>query len=127
MGEPYGIIKGRDFIYTNGQPTVNEDGYYMVSENSDEVIGDPNPDWIGGINNTLAYKGISLGFLIDIRSGGDVFSLDQYYGEGTGLYPKTAAINQKGFPSRLPVEDGGGVLLPGVKEDGSPNDIYAET
>jgi TonB-linked SusC/RagA family outer membrane protein len=126
VGEPYGIIKGRDFIYTNGQPTVNEDGYYMVSENSDEVIGDPNPDWIGGINNTLAYKGISLGFLIDIRSGGDVFSLDQYYGEGTGLYPKTAAINQKGFPSRLPVEDGGGVLLPGVKEDGSPNDIYAE-
>lgn len=42
------------------------------------------------------------------------------------MYPKTAAINQKGNPSRLPVEDGGGVLLPGVKEDGSPNDIYAE-
>lgn len=56
VGEPYGIIKGKDFIYTNGQPTVNEDGYYMVSENSDEVIGDPNPDWIGESTTALPIR-----------------------------------------------------------------------
>lgn len=126
VDHPYGVIRGKDFIYTNGEKTVNADGYYLTTEEADVIIGDPNPDWMGGINNTLTYRGISLGFLIDIRKGGDIFSLDQWYGEATGLYPETAGLNAKGNPSRLPVEDGGGVLLPGVKEDGTPNDIYAE-
>ncbi|WP_347159548.1 SusC/RagA family TonB-linked outer membrane protein [Pontibacter chitinilyticus] len=126
VGEPYGVIRGTDFIYTNGQKTVNADGYYKRTSKADIIIGDPNPDWTGGINNTLTYKGLSLGFLIDIRHGGDIFSLDQWYGEATGLYDKTAGLNGKGNPSRLPVADGGGILLPGVKEDGTPNDIYAE-
>lgn len=123
---PFGVIRGTDFVYTNGQKTVNEDGYYLNSGNAADIIGDPNPDWMGGINNTLTYKGVSLGFLIDIRQGGDIFSLDQWYGEATGLYEHTAGLNSKGNPSRLPVAEGGGVLLPGVKEDGTPNDIYAE-
>ncbi|MCJ8164729.1 SusC/RagA family TonB-linked outer membrane protein [Pontibacter sp. E15-1] len=126
VGEPYGVIRGTDFVYTNGQKTVNSDGYYMRSSRSDVVIGNPNPDWMGGFNNTLTYKGASLGFLIDVRHGGDVFSLDQWYGEATGLYDHTAGLNAKGNPSRLPVSEGGGVLLPGVKEDGTPNDVYAE-
>ncbi len=128
VGQPFGVIRGTDFVYhkPTGGKIVNEDGYYINSGNASDIIGDPNPDWTGGINNTLNYKGISLGFLIDIRHGGDVFSLDQWYGEATGLYDHTAGLNGKGNPSRLPVVLGGGVLLPGVKEDGTPNDIYAE-
>lgn len=126
VGEPYGVIRGNDFVYTNGQRTVNEDGYYLLSERSDLIIGDPNPDWMGGFNNTLTYKDISFSFLIDVRKGGDLFSLDQWYGEATGLYPESAGLNARGVASRLPVADGGGVLLPGVKADGTANDIYAE-
>jgi TonB-linked SusC/RagA family outer membrane protein len=126
VGHPYGVIRGNDFVYTNGQRTVNENGYYMLDPDASKIIGDPNPDWMGGINNTLTYRGVSLAFLIDIRKGGDVWSLDRWYGESTGLYPLTAALNDKGNPSRLPVSEGGGMLLPGVKEDGTPNDIYAE-
>ncbi|MEX2592988.1 MAG: SusC/RagA family TonB-linked outer membrane protein [Anditalea sp.] len=126
VGHPYGIIRGNDFVYTNGQRTVNSDGYYMVSSNADAIIGDPNPDWMGGFNNTINYKGLTFAFLIDVRQGGDIFSLDQWYGEATGLYPESAGLNAKGNPSRLPVAEGGGILLPGVKEDGGANDIYAE-
>ncbi|MCX2741323.1 SusC/RagA family TonB-linked outer membrane protein [Pontibacter anaerobius] len=126
VGEPYGVIRGNDFVYTNGQRTVNSDGYYLVSPEADLIIGDPNPDWLGGVNNSLSYKGLTLAFLIDIRQGGDIFSLDQWYGEATGLYPHTAGLNDKGNPTRLPVAEGGGILLSGVKEDGTPNDIYAE-
>ncbi len=125
-GQPYGTIRGTDFIYTNGQPTVNENGYYERTAASNINIGDPNPDWLGSIANSVTYKNVSLNFLVDVRSGGDIFSLDQWYGEGTGLYPNTAGLNGRGVSSRLPVSEGGGVLLPGVKEDGSPNDIYAE-
>ncbi|PKV62569.1 SusC/RagA family TonB-linked outer membrane protein [Pontibacter ramchanderi] len=126
IGQPYGVIRGNDFVYTNGQRTVGANGYYLLSDRSDVIIGNPNPDWTGGFNNTVTFKGVSLGFLIDVRKGGDVFSLDQWYGEATGLYAHTAGLNAKGNPSRLPVDEGGGVLLPGVKEDGTPNDIYAE-
>ncbi|WP_057935586.1 SusC/RagA family TonB-linked outer membrane protein [Algoriphagus resistens] len=126
VGHPYGVIRGNDFVYTNGERTVDENGFYMVDGDASTIIGDPNPDWLGGINNTLTYRGLSLAFLIDIRKGGDLWSLDQWYGEATGLYPETAGLNDKGNPSRLPVSEGGGVLLPGVKEDGTPNDIYAE-
>ena len=127
VGHAYGVIRGTDFVYhENGGKIVNEDGYYISSGNASDIIGDPNPDWLGGVNNTLTYKGLSLSFLVDIRHGGDVFSLDQWYGEATGLYKHTAGLNDRGVPSRLPVAEGGGVLLPGVKEDGTPNDIYAE-
>ncbi|MFT2007281.1 SusC/RagA family TonB-linked outer membrane protein [Pontibacter sp. 13R65] len=126
VGQPYGVLRGNDFVYINGQKVVNSDGYYMLSSRADLFIGNPNPDWMGGFNNSLRFKGVTLSFLIDVRKGGDVFSLDQWYGEATGLYPESAGLNDKGNPSRLPVEEGGGILLPGVKEDGSPNDIYAE-
>lgn len=128
VGEPYGVIRGKDFVYheDNGQRVVNEAGYYATSDKSNLIIGNPNPDWIGGINNTLKFKNIALNFLIDMRHGGDIFSLDQWYGEATGLYQNSAGLNAKGNESRTPVSEGGGVLLPGVQADGSPNTVYGE-
>lgn len=126
VGHPYGVIRGTDFVYTNGQKTVNSQGHYIASASSAEIIGDPNPDWIAGIGNSFKYKGVSLNFLVDMRMGGDIWSLDMWYGDGSGLYPETAGLNELGVPKRTPVSENGGVLFPGVKEDGTPNDIRAE-
>ncbi|MDR6786075.1 TonB-linked SusC/RagA family outer membrane protein [Pedobacter africanus] len=41
---------------------------------SDKRLGNMSPDWLGGINNTLSYKGASLSFLVDIRKGGVIYS-----------------------------------------------------
>jgi TonB-linked outer membrane protein, SusC/RagA family len=124
-GEPFGTIRGRDYVYRDGERVVGEDGYYLQSA-PNQVIGDVNPDWTGGVQNILRYKDFGLSFSVDGKFGGDLFSLDQYYGQATGLYPETAGLNDLGNPKRLPIEDGGGVVLPGVKEDGSPNDIRVE-
>ena len=86
-----------------------------------------NPDWIGGISNELSYKDFTLSFLIDFQQGGSVFSLDNWYGVGTGMYVETADNNDLGNPQRDPVSEGGGIILDGVKEDGSPNDIRIES
>lgn len=142
VGEAFGTIRGSDFIYhENGEPIVEDDGLYAQTSTANEVIGNMNPDWRGGINNEVSYRNVSLSFLVDVRWGGDVFSLDQWYGQGTGLYPITAGNNHLGNPKRdpaytynddgdrtglVPEEDRGGVLLPGVNEDGSENDAYAE-
>jgi TonB-linked SusC/RagA family outer membrane protein len=133
LGQPYGTIRGQNFVYydpnkPNGKPTgspseriVQANGRYLLSTTSNEVIGNPNPDWIGGVNNTLKYKNISLSWLIDVRQGGDLFSLDLYYGLATGLYPETAGNNDLGKPLRNSLADGGGIIREGVTADGKPN------
>ncbi len=123
LGEPYGTIRGSNYVYLNGKRVV-EDGYYKISATSNEVIGNINPDWTGGVNNSLRYKNVTFSFLVDIRQGGDLFSLDMYYGLATGLYPETAGKNDQGGDFRSEVSaDGlsGGYLVDGVNPDGSPN------
>jgi TonB-linked SusC/RagA family outer membrane protein len=134
VGQPYGTIRGTDFVYTddngnitdkdNGKKTVDENGYYLRTAN-DTVIGNIEPDWKMGIPTTLSWKGLSLYFLVDIQKGGDIYSVSTKYGQATGLYAETAENNDKGVPMRDPVEDGGGYLFPEtVNEDGSANTTY---
>jgi len=127
-GEAYGTIRGTNYIYQDGEKVVGTDGYYLVSDTSNEIIGNVNPDWKAGINNTINYKNVSLNFLVDIQQGGDIFSLDTWYGYATGLYDFTAGLNDLGNPVRNPVttgNDSGGVILPGVQADGTPNTVRA--
>lgn len=153
LGQPYGVIQGTNYVYykdaagnQTDQKVVKANGIYQASASSAEIIGNPNPDWLGGLTNTLKYKSISLSFLVDIRHGGDIWSLDQWYGLGTGMYPMTAGLNELGNPVRSDVyqrgADGkylldenknkiqaanpGGVLFPGVQADGTPNTVRAE-
>ena len=126
VGEPYGTIQGTDYIYTNGQKTVGSNGYYLKTGTSDKVLGNINPDWNAGLNNKFSYKNWSGSFLIDWQQGGSVFSLDLWYGMATGLYEETVFTNDLGNPVRNPVADGGGLILDGVYEDGTPNTTRVE-
>ncbi|MBB6331786.1 TonB-linked SusC/RagA family outer membrane protein [Chryseobacterium sediminis] len=95
-GESWGTLIGSDYVYLNGQPVINPTtGRYLRQNN--QVIGNATPDWTGGVRNSFSYKGISLSFLIDVKHGGDVFSLDQYYGLATGLYAETGDYRESGI------------------------------
>ncbi len=125
-GEPYGAIVGTNFVYLDGKKVVGDDGFYLRTDN-EEVIGNINPDWNGGLKNTFRYKNISLSGLIDVQMGGDIYSVNTKHGLATGLYEETAGLNDKGNPKRDPVSEGGGILFPGtVYEDGTPNTTYVE-
>lgn len=114
-GEPYGAIRGRDYIYdAEGNRVLNSSGYYLRSATSNEIIGNIQPDWTGGVSNSLQYKNVSLSFLIDVQKGGDIFSLDTWYGFATGLYDRSVGNNELGNPIRNTIANGGGVILPGV-------------
>jgi len=138
-GQPYGTIRGSDFVYAeNGQPIVNQTGAamgsYQRTTTNNNVIGDINADWKAGLNNSFTYKNFNLAFLLDMQKGGDVFSLDTWYGYGTGLYEFSAANNELGNPVRDVVTgslgnygaNSGGVIVPGVTPNGSPNQVRAE-
>ncbi|MFD1873393.1 SusC/RagA family TonB-linked outer membrane protein [Hymenobacter bucti] len=135
VGRAINSIRGQNFVYQNGQRVVGTNGYYSKSATSNEEIANPNPNWTGGVSNTLSYKGISLYFLVDVRQGGSIFSLDRAYGLDTGLPVETAGLNDLGNPSRDPIvrnADGtyaansGGVIFAGVRADGTPNTVRAD-
>ena len=128
VGQPYGMIQGSDYEYLNGQRVVDPStGKYVISSTNDKNLGTFTPEWIGGINNKFTYKNVTLSFLVDVQKGGKVFSLDRWYGEGTGLYSNTVGTNDLGQPIRNTLANGGGVVLPGVFADGTPNNVRLDT
>ena len=146
VGEPYGVIRGKDYVYhDNGEPMVQANGYYQIGTKADDIIGNIQPDWSGGLSSRMSYKGFSLNVLFDGQKGGDIYSVNTKYGQATGVYEETAGDNVLGNPTRdnivslvdgefsqhfsggLPLDEAapnsGGIILPGVLEDGSPNNI----
>jgi TonB-linked SusC/RagA family outer membrane protein len=127
VGQPYGVIRGTGFSYhDNGRRLITPTGYYVAK--ADQVIANPNPEWTGGLLNSFTYKNVNLSFLVDVQRGGEVWSLDMHYGQGTGISKNTAGLNELGNPIRNPVttdENSGGVLNEGVQADGSENTVRA--
>ncbi len=131
LNEKFGTIKGSDYVYdANGNKVIAASGASKgkyLKTNTNAVIGNMQADWFGSVINRLSYKDVSLSFQVDVRQGGDIFSLDQYYGLATGLYPETAYINDLGNPVRNTLANGGGVILPGVINTGTAeNPNYTE-
>jgi TonB-linked SusC/RagA family outer membrane protein len=130
VGQPFGVLKGTDYTYAaNGQRIVNQTtGRYVINTSTNNIIGNVNPDWIGGIRNKFTYKNLAFSFLIDVKHGGDVFSTDQWYGVGTGLTEVTGGNNDLGNPIRNSVANGGGVIFEGVTDatGTTPNAIRTE-
>jgi ferric enterobactin receptor len=74
---------------TNGRYQVDPTtGFYKINPNV-LVVGNREPDFIGGLNNTFRYKMLTLSFLLDIRKGGDVFNGTEYAMVVNGLSKKT--------------------------------------
>jgi TonB-linked SusC/RagA family outer membrane protein len=130
VGEAYGSLWGTNFVdHTNGEHIVYPHwggGMRYRKTSSPEVIGNVNPDWRGGILNSLSYKSLAFSFLIDIQKGGDFFSLDTWYGTATGIYDFSAGDNDKGNPVRSNPDDGGGLPIDGVvhQTDADGNYMY---
>jgi hypothetical protein len=61
VGRPYGELQSYTYEYLN-ERVVKENGLWERSSSTSNVIGNINPDWIGGINNTFRYKDLILSF-----------------------------------------------------------------
>lgn len=89
-GQAYGVIRGADYVTDpkSGAIVVGANGLPQFAK--DQVIGNITPDWFGGINNAFTYRNFNLSFLIDMRKGGDIFSVTQMFGANTGVMDFTA-------------------------------------
>jgi TonB-linked SusC/RagA family outer membrane protein len=78
-GLPYGMLFGTKMARVdnddiNSPILINKTDGLPIFLPTNEVIGDPNPDFIMGLVNTFNYKGFSLTALFDWKQGGDVFT-----------------------------------------------------
>ena len=111
-GKPFNLIKGQAVKRNaDGVALVDQAGNYAITADT-QIIGDPNPDWLGSVMSDVTWKGITFAFQIDYVKGGDIFGATPTVLIGRGI-----AKDLESFDPGLPL------ILPGVKEsDGSVND-----
>jgi TonB-linked SusC/RagA family outer membrane protein len=74
-GDEYGQIYGSAYQRNAAGQLLISPTTGLPLPTADVVkIGNPNPNYTVGINNTVTYKSLSFTFLIDIRKGGDQYS-----------------------------------------------------
>ncbi|WP_353124829.1 SusC/RagA family TonB-linked outer membrane protein [Parapedobacter pyrenivorans] len=66
-----------------GWPILDEQGSWQAvsMNNTDNKVGNFNPDFTMGVMSSLSYKRFSLNFALDMRFGGDFVSQTYRYGE----------------------------------------------
>ncbi|MEN8230567.1 MAG: SusC/RagA family TonB-linked outer membrane protein [Bacteroidota bacterium] len=110
-GQPYGVMYGyaidRD---AEGNYKIDGNGNFLQSDEP-QIIGNPHPDFETSLINRLRFKGISFNMQWDYRQGGDIFSETVNTLIGRGITEDTNFDRLQSF------------VMPGVKDDGTPNDI----
>jgi len=128
QGEQLGVIVGTRIERNDlGQYVVNASGNYVIEEvmsidaNGNQVeagtegsrsitpiIGNPNPDYVMNVINTMSFKNFNFGFQLSHISGGDI-----------ATSTVATLLGRGGI-----VEDRKNTfILPGVRQDGSPNNL----
>ena len=120
-GTLYGSVWDRN---ANGDIYVDANGVPVQATN-DSIVGDPNPDWLMGINNNLQIGNLSFSFLWDIRVGGDIWNGTRgalYY---FGMHENTALVDDETGVARDETFIFEGVYAPGTV-DADGNDISGQ-
>ncbi|WP_299673789.1 SusC/RagA family TonB-linked outer membrane protein [uncultured Tenacibaculum sp.] len=88
--QPFAVLRGgvydRD---ANGNFVLNANGFPTAAA-TNEFIGDPNPDWRGGLGTTVSYKGITLSAQLETSQGNDVWNGTRGVLNFFGIHPDTA-------------------------------------
>ncbi len=83
----------------NGNLTGIPDG--IIDEADRTVIGSPVPDFTGGLNLRLAYKGFDIETFLYTSLGNDIFNFSKYYTDFYAVFPG-AAISTRVLDSWTP-------------------------
>ncbi|SEW23194.1 iron complex outermembrane recepter protein [Chitinophaga sp. YR573] len=138
IGDPLGNIYVHPMTTdTKGNRVVGSNGLYTVNTADYKLVGNIMPKFVGGFSNTFTYKQFALDVTLDYRYGGVLTSIPTYYQLGGGMFKSTLqyrdaahggiAYNVTDEANAVYVAAAGGsrndgLILPGVKADGTTND-----
>jgi TonB-linked SusC/RagA family outer membrane protein len=145
MGELYTYDYKKD---ANGNRIVNSTGQFVLDYAAGfKPNSNVNPSFIGGFNTAFYYKNLAINLGFDYKFGGTLLSMSNYYLLGNGLIKeslkyrdelhggmayyinaadkKVAWEHGKAAPAdaKLGRVYHDGLILDGVKQDGTPNDV----
>ena len=149
VGEPMGELLTYDYKKDeHGNRVVSSNGFYVLDYDAGfKKNSNINPSFIGGFNTSFYYKNFNINLGFDYKFGGALLSMSNYYLIGNGLSKESLPyrdekhgglayyINEQNV--KVPCEHNttapagakdnrvyhDGLILNGVKEDGSKNDI----
>lgn len=111
-GGSYGDLQGTKFLRDKqGRKVLDDEGLPIATQEKD-VIGNYLPDWTAGLSNSFTYKNLSLGFLIDMRKGGDIYSGSVNAAAAAGTLAETTEGRDAWYAGT------GGYPVSGVDKDG---------
>ncbi len=89
---------GLQVFRPDGRSEESDDVGSLVAE-AKPLIGNANPDWIGGINNSFRYKNFNFSFLFDINKGGNVHSRTFVIGNNFGSLIESTQVFERDSPA----------------------------
>jgi TonB-linked SusC/RagA family outer membrane protein len=92
LGDIYGTVWDTDDSGTN---IVNANGLPIASS-SLEILGNANPDWLGGWSNSFSFGDLSFSFLIDARIGGQIYSQTSAGLDSSGVSDRSLLYRESG-------------------------------
>ncbi|OBS11804.1 SusC/RagA family TonB-linked outer membrane protein [Elizabethkingia miricola] len=102
LGGSFGDIYGFGFKRDNqGRILVDKDGVPLRTDTNLNYLGNPNPKFILGLNNSFSIGRLKVDFLIDGKFGGKVLGITQATLDGNGVSKASGDAR-----------DAGGVTIP---------------
>lgn len=130
VGGKLGDIYANNLMKRNdaGQVIVNAQGLPQPATGNGNLeqyllsnpIGNIQPDLLMSVTPSFTFKGISLTAMFDMRFGGSIMSVSEGMATSVGTSERT--LNRGEYKEISGVKDYY-MVVPGVKEDGSINDI----
>jgi hypothetical protein len=116
-GEPYGVLWGKYWERDDATgKLLTEDGL-PIGSTALKILGNVNPDWTGGWTNEFRYRRFTLTSLLDIRHGGQNFSIGNWWGMYAGILESTLKGREVDW-------DNPGLVVDGIDVNtGLPNDV----
>lgn len=109
-------VKGRIVVDSNGLPQPETGNGNQEQHILNNPIGNIQPDLLMSVIPTFNYKGIILSAMFDMKFGGDIVSVSEGMATMVGTSKRT--LYRGNYE-----KDDYYLIVPGVKADGSVNDI----
>ncbi|WP_264564492.1 SusC/RagA family TonB-linked outer membrane protein [Flavobacterium sp. N3904] len=107
-GQAFGVIEGKNILRNAaGKIQLSNTGDIQLTDF--EEVGNANPDYMLGFQNSFKFGSFNLNFLIDGRFGGEVMSLTESMNDFAGVSKATGDARNNG-----------GVAIDAVNADGTP-------
>ena len=119
-GSPYGIFFGPTWQRDTAGNIIVANGLPLRGDS--KILGDYQPDWIGGLRSSVTYGAFTFGAQVDTHQGGQIFCGSCRLGYRTGVLYESANVNASDWDP-----DGatgrGMTVFPGVTASGAVNTV----